>query len=82
MGTALALCGVAVTAAYQLLSRVLASTELGRGQWVMVPLHLAAGGRVWLNRGFVPEALGRRPAALPAGAPMDDALFPLLWATG
>ena len=49
--------------------RVLASTELGRGQWVMVPLHLAAGGRVWLNRGFVPEALGRRPAALPAGAP-------------
>ena len=49
--------------------RVLASTELGRGHWVMVPLHLASGGRVWLNRGFVPEALGNRPAALPPGAP-------------
>lgn len=49
--------------------RVLASTELGRGHWVMVPLHLAGGGRVWLNRGFVPEALGSRPAALPPGAP-------------
>lgn len=54
--------------------RVLASTELGRGQWVMVPLHLASGGRVWLNRGFVPEALGRRPAALPAGAPQAQVL--------
>lgn len=44
--------------------RVLASTELGRGHWVMVPLRLAGrpadGGsdaaRVWLNRGFVDEA--------------------------
>lgn len=52
--------------------RVLASTELGRGHWVMVPLRVhdgsAQGARVWLNRGFVGEALAGRPAALPAGA--------------
>ncbi len=27
----------------------------GPGYWVMTPMHLTAGGTVWVNRGFVPE---------------------------
>lgn len=45
--------------------RVLASTALGRGQWVMVPLLTADGFWVWVNRGFVDEAHGD-PATRPA----------------
>ncbi|MEK8050348.1 SURF1 family cytochrome oxidase biogenesis protein [Ideonella sp. DXS22W] len=53
--------------------RVLASTELGRGHWVMVPLRIAHshtdgspdGARVWLNRGFVDDA-HTEPATRPA----------------
>lgn len=53
---------------------VVASTVLGRGHWVMVPLRIEpAGGAapwwVWVNLGFVDEA-HRRPAQrtpLPAG---------------
>lgn len=47
--------------------RVLASTELGRGQWVMVPLRLPGGERVWLNRGFIDEAHAN-PATRPSPA--------------
>ena len=45
--------------------RVLASTELGRGHWVMVPLLTREGFWVWVNRGFVDEA-HREPASRPA----------------
>lgn len=48
---------------------VLASTELGRGQWLMVPLRLSDGTRVWLNRGFVDEAHAE-PASRPS--PVGD----------
>ncbi len=29
----------------------------GLGYWVMTPMAVAGGGTVWINRGFVPEAL-------------------------
>lgn len=29
----------------------------GPGYWVMTPLDLEGGGQLWINRGFVPEAL-------------------------
>lgn len=45
--------------------QVLASTELGRGRWVMVPLLTRDGFWVWVNRGFVDEA-HRDPASRPA----------------
>ncbi|MCJ7799576.1 MAG: SURF1 family protein [Polaromonas sp.] len=35
---------------------VRASTELGRGFWVMTPLQTPAGFRILVNRGFVPSA--------------------------
>jgi surfeit locus 1 family protein len=35
---------------------VRASTELGRGFWVMTPLRTTAGYWVMVNRGFVPSA--------------------------
>ena len=40
--------------AHTLLSQ--AVTELGGGFWVMTPLQLADGHRVWINRGFIPDA--------------------------
>lgn len=43
---------------------VLASTELGRGHWLLVPLVTAEGWRVWVNRGFVDDA-HRAPATHP-----------------
>ncbi len=51
--------------------RVLASTALGRGHWVMVPLLTREGFWVWVNRGFVDEA-HRDPANRPA--PSDTEL--------
>ncbi|HEY9094922.1 MAG TPA: SURF1 family protein [Hydrogenophaga sp.] len=32
-----------------------AVTALGSGFWVMTPLELDSGARVWVNRGFVPD---------------------------
>ena len=46
---------------------VLASTELGRGHWVLVPLRTAEGWRVWVNQGYVDDA-HRAPATRPAPA--------------
>lgn len=46
---------------------VLASTELGRGHWVLVPLRTAEGWRAWVNLGFVDDA-HRSPATRPAPA--------------
>lgn len=43
---------------------VLASTELGRGHWVMTPLRTDSGHWVWVNRGFV-DAAHRAPAQRP-----------------
>lgn len=44
---------------------VLASTALGRGHWVMVPVRVREGFVVWVNRGFV-DAAHRDPARRPA----------------
>jgi surfeit locus 1 family protein len=43
---------------------VLASTALGRGHWVMVPVRVREGFTVWVNRGFV-DAAHREPASRP-----------------
>lgn len=43
---------------------VLASTELGRGHWVMTPLRTPTGHWVWVNRGFV-DAAHRAPEQRP-----------------
>jgi surfeit locus 1 family protein len=52
--------------------QVLASTELGRGHWVMTALALEDGGLVWVNRGFVDEA--HRAAAAHSAPPDLQAL--------
>ena len=48
---------------------VRAATELGTGYWAMVPMRIADGRTIWINRGFVPA--GTPPAmardAVPAG---------------
>lgn len=52
---------------------VLASTDLGRGHWVMTPLRTDSGHWVWVNRGFV-DAAHRAPAQRPsadAGGPVQ-----------
>ena len=49
---------------------VRASTELGRGFWLLTPLQTKAGFWVLVNRGFVPEALelpGKPPIFRPDG---------------
>lgn len=46
---------------------VLASTELGRGHWLLVPAQTADGHWVWLNQGFVDDA-HRSPASRPMPA--------------
>lgn len=43
---------------------VLASTELGRGHWLMVPARTDDGRWLWVNRGFVDDA-HRSPASRP-----------------
>ncbi len=58
---------------------VYASTELGPGYWLMVPLQQADGSVVWINHGFVDEA-HRPPSsrpALPAGEVQVDGLLRL-----
>lgn len=45
---------------------VQALTELGSGYWVLTPLQLDEGGRVWVNRGFVPQ--DQRSHWLPAAS--------------
>ena len=47
---------------------VLASTELGRGHWLMTALVMADGRLVWVNRGFVDDA---HKAAATHSAPPD-----------
>jgi surfeit locus 1 family protein len=52
----------------------LRSDVSGSGYWVLAPAHLAAGGLVVVNRGFVPE--GRQdPATREAGTPSGLANF-------
>ena len=48
--------------------QVLASTELGRGHWVMTALVLEDGRLVWVNRGFIDDA---HKAAAAHSAPPD-----------
>jgi surfeit locus 1 family protein len=48
---------------------VRASTELGRGFWVLTPLQTSAGFWVLVNRGFVPEADGAQLARLGIAEP-------------
>ena len=46
----------------------------GPGYWVMTPLELAAGGTVFINRGFVPEASAE---AFAAGGTVEPGLVSL-----
>ena len=48
---------------------VFALSDNGNGYWVMVPLRLADGRAVWVNRGFVASGTRREAAAaeVPAG---------------
>jgi len=46
---------------------VAASTRLGRGYWVLVPLRLADGRAIWVNRGFVPVGTRAGDVATPTG---------------
>ncbi len=46
----------------------------GPGYWVMTPLELAAGGTVFINRGFVPEASA---SAFAAGGTVEPGLVSL-----
>lgn len=48
---------------------VTALTDLGGGYWEMVPLRLADGRALWVNRGFVQQGTQRlaAAAAVPAG---------------
>ncbi|HEV2517335.1 MAG TPA: SURF1 family protein [Devosia sp.] len=46
----------------------------GPGYWVMTPLELAAGGTVFINRGFVPEASSE---AFAAGGTVEPGLVSL-----
>ena len=48
---------------------VRASTELGRGVWVLTPLQTSAGFWVLVNRGFVPETDGAQLARLGSAEP-------------
>ena len=48
---------------------VRASTELGRGFWVLTPLQTSAGFWVLVNRGFVPETDGAQLARLGSAEP-------------
>ena len=43
----------------------------GQGWWIMTPLILADGSAVWINRGFVSNAL-KDPATRPQGVITDD----------
>jgi surfeit locus 1 family protein len=52
---------------------VQAVTELGNGFWVMTPLQRGDGSRVWVNRGFVPEAQRQLWVNGGAGANADAA---------
>lgn len=47
----------------------------GPGYWVMTPLELAAGGTVFVNRGFVPEASAE---AFAAGGTVEPGLVSLM----
>lgn len=44
-----------------------AVTAQGSGYWVMTPLSTDAGWRVWINRGFVPDASREKRRAQPTG---------------
>ncbi|MFZ6863013.1 SURF1 family protein [Undibacterium sp. Ji67W] len=51
---------LAGTYLFQYTSLVLASTELGRGYWVMTPLRTDDNSIVWINRGYIPTALAEQ----------------------
>lgn len=55
---------------------VKALTERGAGYWEMVPLRLADGRAIWINRGFVPLGTQREAAmaAIPAAAQLTGLL--------
>jgi surfeit locus 1 family protein len=55
---------------------VKALTELGAGYWELVPLRLANGRAIWINRGFVPLGTTREAAlaAIPASAQITGLL--------
>lgn len=55
--------------AYRADLRVLASTELGRGYWLLRPLRTSSGWWVWVNRGFVPETQMKQPGLESVAAP-------------
>ncbi|MET3106999.1 surfeit locus 1 family protein [Oxalobacteraceae bacterium GrIS 2.11] len=43
---------------YEQTSKVLASTVLGRGYWLMTPLRTDDGTLIWINRGFIHSEAG------------------------
>jgi len=60
---------------YEFTTRVHASTNLGRGFWLLTPLRTGSGAVIWINRGFI--AFSARPGPV-AASPKPETITGLL----